>query len=151
MDHAGELVSAGLFQPHLRQQSVAMPAQILVALPADHSAYLGSGAAPDRRQGPYFRSEWLQSVMNLTTVRSHQFAVWMTVGFFEVKRRGKPSLAAPNPNQAVDLLGREIGLPGKPRVRHRAFFVLDRSRAGGLNPVGTDDIHNVIVYRNFIQ
>jgi hypothetical protein len=35
LDQGGELVSAGLFQPHLRQQSVAMPAQILVALPAD--------------------------------------------------------------------------------------------------------------------
>jgi hypothetical protein len=123
----------------------------LVALPADQSAYLGSGAAPDRRQGPYFRTEWLQSVMNLTTVRTHQFAVWMTVGFFEVKRPGKPSLAESNPRQAVDLLGREIGLPGKPRVRHRAFFVLDRSRARGLNAAGTSDFQNVIVYRIFIQ
>jgi large repetitive protein len=123
----------------------------LVALPEDQNTYLGSGAAPDRRQSPYFRSEWLQSVMNLTTVRSHQFAVWMTIGFFEVKRQGKPSLAVSNPTRAVDLLGREIGLPGKPRARHRAFFVLDRSRAIGLGAAGTSDFHKVIVYSNFIQ
>ena len=88
--------------------------------------------------------------MNLTTVRSHQFAVWMTIGFFEVKRQGKPSLAGSHPNQAVDLLGSEIGLPRQPRLRHRAFFVIDRSRASGMNRAATN-LRDVIVYRNFIQ
>ena len=69
----------------------------LVALPSDRSVYLGSAATADRRQSPYFRSEWLQSVMNLTTVRSHQFAVWMTIGFFEVKRHGKPGAGGSKP------------------------------------------------------
>ena len=37
----------------------------------------------------------LQKVMNLTTVRTHQYAVWMTVGFFEVTARATRSW--PNP------------------------------------------------------
>jgi hypothetical protein len=117
----------------------------LVALPAIQDVYLGSGPAPDRRQSPYFRTEWLQSVMNLTTVRSHQFAVWITIGFFEVKRRGNPALATSNPMLAADLLGPEIGPPDGPRFRHRAFFVLDRSRAGGLNEADTNFINNIII------
>jgi hypothetical protein len=123
----------------------------LIALPMVQHVYLGSGATADRRQSPYFRTEWLQSVMNLTTVRSHQFAVWVTIGFFEVKRPGNPELATSNPTQAVDLLGTEIALQGGHHVRHRAFFVLDRSRAVGLNPTDTDSIHDVIVYRQFIE
>src|SRR5262249_3337401 len=102
----------------------------LVTLPAIQDDYLGSGARPDRRPSPYFRTEWLQSVVTLTTVRTHQFAVWITIGFFEVKRPGNPALATSNPVLAADLLGPEIGSTGGSRARHRAFFVLDRSRAG---------------------
>jgi hypothetical protein len=122
----------------------------LVTPPTSQDVYLGSGAQ-DRRQSPYFRTEWLQSVMNLTTVLSHQFAVWITIGFFEVKRRGNPALAASNPPLAFDLLGREIGSPEGHRVRHRAFFVLDRTRASGMNPTDTMCIHDVVVHRRFIE
>ena len=39
----------------------------------------------DSREHPSWRIEMLQRVMNLTTVRTHQYAVWITVGMFEVK------------------------------------------------------------------
>ena len=89
--------------------------------------------------------------MNLTTVRTNQFAVWITIGFFEVKRPGKPALATSNPALAFDLLGTELGSTGGRRVRHRAFFVLDRSRAGGLNPQDRDCIRDVVAYRQLIE
>jgi hypothetical protein len=123
----------------------------LVTQPALQDVYLGSGTSPDRRQSPYFRTEWLQGVMNLTTVRSHQFAVWITIGFFEVKRRGNPALATSDPARAADLLGPEIGSTAGPRARHRAFFVLDRSRAGGLNEADTNCLHDVIIHRTLIN
>jgi large repetitive protein len=123
----------------------------LVAVPAIQDAYLGSGPTPDRRQCPYFRTEWLQSIMNLTTVRSHQFAVWITIGFFEVTRAGRPELARSQPSLACDLLGTELTSTQGRHVRHRAFFVLDRSRASGFNSSGTNSIHDVIVYQKFIQ
>ena len=48
----------------------------------------------DTKQHPYFRTEMLQKAMNLTTVRTHQYAVWITVGFFEVTRQGDLLMAA---------------------------------------------------------
>ena len=56
----------------------------------------------DRRQHPFFRTELLQKVMNLTTVRTQQFAVYVTVGFFEVKKEGNANTLQP------DILGAEI-------------------------------------------
>jgi large repetitive protein len=123
----------------------------LVSRPDVQHAYLGSGPTPDRRQSPYFRTEWLQSILNLTTVRTNQFAVWITIGFFKVKRPGKPELAVMQPPLACDLLGTEITSPQGRHVRHRAFYVLDRSRAGGFNSADANSIHNVIVYQKLIQ
>ena len=30
----------------------------------------------------------MQRIMNQTTVRTHQYAVWITVGFFEIIKQG---------------------------------------------------------------
>ena len=100
--------------------------------------YLGSAADTDTRQHPYFRTEWLQRVMNLTTVRTHQYAVWITIGFFEVTREGDPSLVNSNPTLAYDQLGQELGLLSGRNVRFRSFFLLDRTRAIGLQPAEPD-------------
>ena len=68
----------------------------------------------DAREHPFWRIEMLQRVMNLTTVRTHQYAVWITVGFFEVKRRGNVGMiASADPRLAFDVLGPEIGLNGE--------------------------------------
>jgi hypothetical protein len=105
----------------------------------------------DERQQPYFRSEWMQRVLNLSTVRTHQYAVWITIGFFEVVQPGNPQLAYSKPAQAYDQLGMEIGaLEGK-NTRYRGFFILDRTRATGFNPTNAGDFRDVIVYRKTIQ
>jgi hypothetical protein len=105
----------------------------------------------DMRQHPYYRSEWMQRVMNLSTVRTHQYAVWITIGFFEVVHPGNPQLAYSNPAQAYDQLGMEIGaLEGK-NTRYRGFFIVDRTRATGFNPTNPGDFRDVIVYRKTIQ
>jgi hypothetical protein len=105
----------------------------------------------DERQHPYFRSEWMQRVLNLSTVRTHQYAVWITVGFFEVVKAGNPQLAYTNPLQAFDQLGMELGaLEGK-NTRYRGFFILDRTRATGFNPTNPGDFRDVVVYRKIIQ
>ena len=46
------------------------------------------------REHPYWRSEQMQRLMNLTTPRTHQFAVWLTIGFFEVTRQGDLGMLA---------------------------------------------------------
>ena len=69
------------------------------------------GTNTDDRQHPYWRTEMLQKAMNLTTVRTHQYAVWITVGFFGVMRQGDIGMLAQGPPQlAFDVMGPEFGV-----------------------------------------
>ena len=56
----------------------------------------------------------MQKAMNLTTVRTHQYAVWITIGFFEVKRQGDLLMLGTTPRTAYDILGPEIGDARRP-------------------------------------
>jgi hypothetical protein len=106
----------------------------------------------DSREHPYWRIEMLQRVMNLTTVRTHQYAVWITVGFFEVKRRGDVGMVASgHPQLAFDLLGPEIGLQGDDRRRYRGFFLVDRLKLDGFDPTNPGPWHSAVVYRQKLQ
>jgi large repetitive protein len=105
---------------------------------------------PDARY-PYFRYDWLQKVTNLTTVRTHQYAVWITVGFFQVIQQGDPILSDVNPSAAMDILGEEIGLLDGRSVRYRAFFIVDRTKAVGFNPQQPGNFRDCVVYRQVIE
>jgi hypothetical protein len=107
--------------------------------------YLGYNSSNEYRAHPAYRTEWLQKVMNLTTVRTHQFAVWITVGFFEVTHAGVPELGI------ADVLGQELNLAGGKNERYRSFFVLDRTRAAGFNPYYPGDFRDVVTYRRRIE
>jgi hypothetical protein len=118
----------------------------------------GSGnyrrAQDDRRRHPYWRSEMLQKVMNLTTTRTHQFAVWITVGYFEVIQEGNPqALVTPgnDPMLAIDQLGKEIGKESGSSVRHRMFFIIDRSIAAGFDPSDPGDFRDLVRFSRQIQ
>jgi hypothetical protein len=70
---------------------------------------------------PYLNYELLTKIFGNSTVRSNVFAVWITVGFFEVTSTGA--------------LGNEIGRSENRHVRHRMFAVLDRTALTvALNP-----------------
>lgn len=100
----------------------------------------------DRRDHPTYRIEMLQKVMNLTTTRTHQYAVWVTIGLFEVIRPGNPSRGVP------DLLGPELGKAAGKEIRYRSFFVVDRTRATGFNhPLYPGDYRDCVVYRRRIE
>jgi hypothetical protein len=106
-------------------------------------------ANADMRQHPYFRTEMMQKMMNLTTTRTHQFAVWVTVGFFEVTAQGNAQTATP------DTLGAELNLAAGENQRYRAFFIVDRSRAIGFNcpwpGVASNDFRDCVLYRRQIE
>ncbi len=63
--------------------------------------------------------------MNLTTVRTHQYAVWVTIGFFEVTRQGDLGMLTYNPQSAFDILGPEIGAANGRNVRYRSFYLVE--------------------------
>jgi hypothetical protein len=116
--------------------------------------YLGAGGIPasaDYRQHPYWRSEQIQRLMNLTTVRTHQFAVWITIGFFEIKRQGDLGMLAFDPRLAFDIFGPEIGAANGKNIRFRGFFLVDRLKLTGFNPASPTAFRSAVVYRQRIQ
>ncbi|MGZ3395167.1 MAG: hypothetical protein ACXWPK_14020, partial [Isosphaeraceae bacterium] len=122
------------------------------------SVYLGANNAtnPDYSQHPYWRSEMMQKVMNLTTVRTHQYAVWITIGFFEVTRQGDPLMANANPGTSLatlgfDTLGPEIGASSGQTTRYRGFFLVDRLQLTGYDPNVIGSFRPAVVYRQTIE
>jgi large repetitive protein len=60
-------------------------------------------------------------------------------------------IASANPRRAFDILGPEIGLPGQPRRRYRAFFLVDRLKLDGFNATTSAAWQTAVVYRQSIQ
>jgi hypothetical protein len=105
----------------------------------------------DAREHPYWRTEQLQRMMNLTTPRTHQYAVWITIGFFEVLRQGDLGMLLSNPTLAFDILGPEIGATNGKNVRFRGFYLVDRLQLTGYNPASSTGYKQAIIYRQRIQ
>ena len=128
------------------------------SVPTTTGYYLGAnnGTNPDYSQHPYWRSEMMQKVMNLTTVRTHQYAVWITIGFFEVTRQGDPLMANANPGTslatlAFDILGPEIGASTGQTTRYRGFFLVDRTKLYGFDDTTPGSFRPAVVYRQMIE
>ena len=124
--------------------------------------YLGANSVTgppvqlDQKQHPYFRTELLQKAMNLTTVRTHQYAVWITVGFFEVTRQGDLLMAGANAGTpaaalAFDILGPEIGAATGQTTRYRGFFLVDRLKLTGFDDTPPGSFRPAVVYRQMIE
>jgi hypothetical protein len=103
----------------------------------------------DMTRNPFFRYEPMVRLNNLTTTRSNVFAVWITVGFFEVEEAplksdfGDANGNPPEPTltQLYDRVypdgyqfTKEDGLDEGDVRRLRGFYIIDRSRAAGFIP-----------------
>jgi len=74
---------------------------------------------------PYQRAEAVRKIMNNTTTVSNVFAVWVTVGYFEVNTDAT----------GQDVLGKEYYLEVPSDMRQKLFAIVDRTRIG-LEPAG---------------
>jgi hypothetical protein len=84
----------------------------------------------------------------MMTTHSNVFAVWVTVGYFEVE---------PNPT-GVDAahpegyrLSREVGIDTGEIKRHRGFYLIDRSIPVAFEPGENHNVDQAILIRRFIE
>jgi hypothetical protein len=99
-------------------------------------------------RNPFFRYRGMQRLANMLTNQSNVFAVWITVGYFEVE---------PNPG-GVDAahpegyrLSREVGIDTGQIKRHRGFYLIDRSIPVAFEPGENHNVDQAILIRRFIE
>ena len=93
-----------------------------------------------------FRYQALQRLGNLVTTRSNVYAIWITVGYFEVYP------VDPDPAHPDGwMLGQELGSDDGQMKRHRAFYLFDRSIPVGFFRGEDLNIENLILIRRFIE
>lgn len=123
----------------------------------------------DGERNSYFYYHPMSRLGNLVTNRSNVFAVWITVGYFEVEK-------APNwndPDAAVRatvqahfnnditlynrvypdgyMLGREVGSDTGNIRRQRGFYIIDRTEPVGFKPGEDLNVENMIRLRRRIE
>ena len=79
------------------------------------------GASPTGRAADLEKYEMISKVMNQFTTRSNTFAVYMMIGYFEVRNPG------PYNESNRPVLGKELGSDDGTVVRHKYFAVIDRT------------------------
>jgi hypothetical protein len=103
-----------------------------------------------------FRYASLERLANLTTTRSNVYAIWLTVGYFEVFPN-PPDPAVPN-SGGVDAghpdgyqIGAELGSDTGEIVRHRGFYLLDRTIPVGFERGYNHNVDRAIILKRFIE
>ena len=91
----------------------------------------------DFERNSYFRYQTLQRTENLVTNRSNVFAIWITVGYFEVEPDGS--------------LGLEMGTDSGQVKRHRAFYMVDRTIPVAFEPGKDHNVKRAVILRRFLE
>ena len=85
-----------------------------------------------------------QRLGNLVTSRSSVFGVWVTIGYFEV-----------NPGGALktrfDGSGFEAGVETGETIRHRGFYLVDRSVPVAFEPGKNHNVDRAILIKSIIE
>ena len=105
----------------------------------------------------------MERLGNLVTTRSNVYAVWITVGYFEVTPA--PSLGSLKHADGTQWtsaeyqavypdgyqLGRELGMDTGEIERHRAFYIFDRTIPVGFQRGQDLNVEKAILVNRFIE
>ena len=103
----------------------------------------------DMNRNPFFRYQGLERLSNLVTTRSNLYAVWITVGYFEVTQAPTGYNPAIYPDGYQ--LGRELGTDTGDLQRHRAFYIFDRTIPVGFQRGQDMNVDKAILVNRFIE
>jgi hypothetical protein len=99
----------------------------------------------------YFGQKNIQRLSNLVTTRSNVYAIWITVGYFEVR---PPVLGTtrkaewyPDGYELMQEMGSDTGEV----VRHRAFYIYDRSIPVGFERGKDHNFADGLLLKRFIE
>ncbi|PQO38166.1 hypothetical protein [Blastopirellula marina] len=95
---------------------------------------------------PMLRYQAYQRLGNIAGTQSNVFAVWITIGYFEVE---PTTVDAEHPDGWQ--LGQELGIDTGEIERHRAFYIIDRSIPVGYLPGEDLNVEDTIMLRRFIE
>lgn len=110
----------------------------------------------DATRNPFFFYEMISRLSSLATTRSNVYAVWVTVGYFEVEPApsseysytpAEYKLAFPQGQR----LGRELGADTGDIKRHRAFYLIDRSLPVGFERGRNHNVWKTVLLHRFIE
>ena len=97
---------------------------------------------------PYFHFMALNRLPNLTSNHSNAYAVWITVGYFELEDD-------PDDNVAIHpdgyRLANELGVETGNVERHRAFYVIDRSIPVGYEMGQDHNVDDCVILRRMLD
>lgn len=149
----------------LRSDYYIDPMSGFVHLPRPMFGYKPLPVDSDPNEYPHFQSRrnsamryhGVQRLANLTSNHSNVYAIWITVGYFEVEAR-IPGVSIPAAASAVDSvhpdgyqLGQEIGMDSGTVKRHRAFYVFDRSIPVAYQPGENHNVDRAVLLKRFIE
>ncbi|MEW4561388.1 hypothetical protein AB1K70_02615 [Bremerella sp. JC770] len=95
---------------------------------------------------PMLRYQAYQRLGNIAGTQSNVFAVWVTIGYFEVE----PVAVSPTHPDGW-ALAEELGNDTGEINRHRAFYIIDRSIPVGFVPGEDLNVEDTIMLKRFIE
>jgi len=123
--------------------------------------YTSDAPVNNTDRNPFFRYENIQRLGNLVTTRSNVYAVWITVGYFEVQPLTPQELAQLQSTKTEPeiqriypgyyKLGRELNVDTGEIERHRAFFIFDRSLPVGFSRGKDLNVEKAILVERYIE
>ena len=102
--------------------------------------------ANDTNRSAYFRYAMRQRMGNLVTSRSSVFAIWVTIGFFEVDGEGVLKIDPQDLTKGI-----EAGSVTGNVHRHRGFYLFDRSIPVGFEPGKNHNVDRAVMIKTLIE